>query len=179
MRIFSLLFLALMLTGCGQTGAEPNSAAATVTVVDAIDDQRRCHQCGMAITRYPGPKGVVQLQGQPAQLAFCSSGDMFQFLLQPQNQRQVAQAWVHDLAITDWDKPADSAFIHAKDAWYVTSSSRHGAMGPTLASFSSEQAATEFASAYGGVVLPYAQLTLNNLGTLAHKGHGHGQSHGN
>ncbi|SDK10859.1 copper chaperone NosL [Ferrimonas sediminum] len=173
MRILPFLLVALVLSGCGQSQAESTTVAASEAAVTHIDEQRRCHQCGMFITRYPGPKGVVKLKGQQAAMAFCSTGDLFQFILQPQNQRQVTQVWVHDLAQTDWDKPADSAFMDAHEAWYVAGSSRHGAMGPTLASFSSENVANAFANSYGGKVLRFDQLTLDNLGTMAGHGHKH------
>ncbi|WP_028110434.1 nitrous oxide reductase accessory protein NosL [Ferrimonas futtsuensis] len=173
MRNLLLLLLPLVLTGCGQSVADTTPVAGPKTHSIQVTDERRCHQCGMFITRYPGPKGVARVKGQPGDTAFCSTSDLFQFILQPQNRRQVEQAWVHDLAQTDWDKPSDSAFIPANRAWYVVGSSRHGAMGPTLASFSSRNMAEAFANSYGGKVRAYDQLTLEMLGKGGHHKHKH------
>ncbi|TKB50154.1 nitrous oxide reductase accessory protein NosL [Ferrimonas aestuarii] len=172
MRYLMMLMLAAILGGCGQPQAEPTGLDAQSSDL-IIGEQRRCHQCGMFIKRYPGPKAMVRVKGQESALAFCSTGDMFQFVLQPENVRQIKEVWVHDMGKTDWDNPQDHAFMPAEKAWFVTGSNRHGAMGPTLVSFSVQQQAQAFANSYGGSVKPYDEISLNMFGKPSHHGHKH------
>ncbi|QBF82995.1 nitrous oxide reductase accessory protein NosL [Shewanella maritima] len=131
--------------------------------VGAIGDHERCHMCGMMITKYPGPKGQIMFNDSAKNPKFCSTRDMFNFALQPENQRKIGHLYVHDMAKTSWEKPSDEHFIDAKTAWYVYGTSRKAVMGSAVATFSTEQAATEFAREFGGVVLRYDDISLELL----------------
>ncbi|MCF1428440.1 MAG: nitrous oxide reductase accessory protein NosL [Shewanella sp.] len=152
LAIFPLLF------ACNE-GDAANAPAAPV----AIDDHDRCHICGMMITKYPDPKGQVFLKYSDNIPKFCSSRDMFNFALQTENQRQISALYVHDAAATDWEHPADFAFIDAKTAYYVYGTSKKAVMGPAVAPFSSKAAAEKFAAEYGGRVLDFESITLDLL----------------
>ncbi|MEZ9595395.1 nitrous oxide reductase accessory protein NosL [Shewanella sp. 10N.261.52.F9] len=152
-----LLFIPLMYA-CSQ-----GDAALQSTEAQPIHDHDRCHLCGMMITKYPGPKGQLVLKGETIVPKFCSTRDMFNFALQPENKRQITHLKVHDMSVTDWDTPSDNAFIDATTAWYVYGTSKKAVMGPAVASFSSKEAATQFATEFGGAVLAYDQITIELL----------------
>lgn len=153
-----VILLSLLTLGCDTA---PVNAAHDHA--NAIGEHERCHMCGMMIKKYPGPKGELLLSGGEINPSFCSTRDMFMFALQPENQRQISQAYVHDMAITDWDHPDDSAFIDATQAWYVYGTSRKAVMGSAVAPFSTAEAAEQFAREYGGAVFSYEQITLSLL----------------
>ncbi|AZG34842.1 nitrous oxide reductase accessory protein NosL [Shewanella psychromarinicola] len=158
-RIYVLLLFIPMLFACG-----PQNDGLTMHNSQAIHDHDRCHMCGMMITKYPGPKGEVLLKNSDVIPKFCSTRDMFNFILQPENQRQVSQVYVHDMAKTSWEMPKDDSFIDGVKAWYVYGSNRKGVMGPSVGSFSSADAAQNFANEFGGAVLAYDEITLEVLG---------------
>ncbi|MEZ9139505.1 MULTISPECIES: nitrous oxide reductase accessory protein NosL [unclassified Shewanella] len=159
-KILSLLLLVPLLFACtpDKVGAEASGHS------HAIHEHDRCHMCGMMITKYPGPKGQLSLKNVEVNPSFCSTRDLFSFLLQPENTRQVNQVWVHDMAKTDWDNPKDEFFIDGKTATYVYGTSRQAVMGPAVASFSTKQAAQDFAREFGGAVLKFDDITIELLG---------------
>lgn len=152
-----LFFLATVLL-CGCSPAEPQHSY----MPEAIQAHDRCHLCGMVIQQHPGPKGEL-LMSDGLVPKFCSTRDMFSFALQPENQRRIKAMYVHDAGRTDWEHPDDSAFIDASKAWYVYGSRRKGAMGPSLAPFSSREGAEAFAASWGGKVLSYQEVNLSLL----------------
>ncbi|WP_394203886.1 nitrous oxide reductase accessory protein NosL [Shewanella waksmanii] len=154
-KLFMSLLLGVSLVGCGAPESNAHQHQA-----EAITEHDRCHMCGMMIKKYPGPKGELMLKSGELTPKFCSTRDMFTFALQPENQRQVSQLFVHDMAKTDWDAPSDNHFIDATQAWYVYGTSRKAVMGSAVAPFSTKQAAEEFAKQYGGAVLRYDQIDL-------------------
>ena len=99
-KFFGLLLLAPLLLGCNKSEATDHQHKA-----EMIHEHDRCHLCGMVITKYPGPKGQVHLKAEKMVPKFCSSRDMFNFALQPENKRQIDYMMVHDAAATDWDHP--------------------------------------------------------------------------
>ncbi len=166
MRKLLMMSAALLMAACSQPQAK-------VAEVQAhVEQQDRCHLCGMVLVRYPGPKGVANLTSDQ-QLKFCSTRDLFEFVLQPDKGRQVVQAMVHDMGGNDWQHPNDQ-FVTAEDAWYVYGSDRPAAMGPALASFASEASAQAFADEFGGRLFRFDEITLELLN--AHKG-GHQGGH--
>ncbi|WP_144211315.1 nitrous oxide reductase accessory protein NosL [Shewanella donghaensis] len=158
-KIAFILLLIPMLFACS-----PQNEELAIHDSQAIHDHDRCHMCGMMIKKYPGPKGELFLKNSDAIPKFCSTRDMFNFVLQPENQRQVSQVFVHDMAKTSWEMPEDDSFIDGTKAWYVYGSSRKGVMGPSVGSFSSVDAAQHFAKEFGGAVLAYDEVTLEILG---------------
>lgn len=132
----------------------------------AIEQGDECHVCGMIITAFPGPKGEAYLRGGDIPLKFCSTRDLFSYLLQPENEVNVTQVYVHDMGITGWEHPSGDAFIDARSAWYVADHPLTGAMGPTLASFANEKDAREFAEHHSGRLLRFEEINLEILATL-------------
>ncbi|MDR5866884.1 nitrous oxide reductase accessory protein NosL [Halomonas koreensis] len=161
LRLLPLLLIAPWLAGCG---GEPETAA--LAPPQAIDAGDSCHVCGMLITEHPGPKGQAFLEGAEAPRKFCSTLDLFVFLQQPENASRLSHAYVHDIGITPWGRPADEAFIRADEAWYVVGHERRGSMGHTLASFAERQDAEAFRGEHGGEVIAYADIDLDLLGRL-------------
>ena len=49
--------------------------------------------------------------------------------------------------------------MDGRKAWYVEGSSKKGGMGPTFASFLSEEDARQFSEEFGGIVKVLSQLT--------------------
>ncbi len=150
--------MSLLLIGCEQTEQDRMLRQAV-----AIESSDECHLCGMVIAEYPGPKGESFQGDGNAVVKFCSTRDMFSYILQPENSRQVREVYVHDMSQTPWHKPEDDYFINAKDAWFVVGSNQTGAMGKTLASFSKQQDAKAFSERYGGQVYDYESISIDIL----------------
>ena len=129
----------------------------------AIESADECHLCGMMIKEFAGPKGELYKKESDNIQKFCSTRDMFSYYLDPENKRNVAQLFVHDMSKTPWESPEDSYFIDAKKAWYVADSEKKGAMGKTLASFAKKEDAIAFAKKFGGKVLSFEQITIDIL----------------
>lgn len=172
---FVLLAAVLFLAGC--SGGEEQAPAKPDPVHFSTGDE--CHVCGMAITRFPGPKGQAFTEREQHTRKFCSTKDMFAWFLQPENAGRDHTLYVHNMAQTDWNAPDDTRLIDAREAWYVVGSNRAGAMGPTLASFASEIEAKGFAEEYGGEVLPFDGITMKHLNAGMEKGSdsSHGAEH--
>ena len=158
-RVLLLLVPLAVLSGCG----EEEDKIAMVQQAVAIESSDECHLCGMIITNYPGPKGQLYSRGKQGNMKFCSTRDMFAFIVDPENQHNIQQAFVHDMAVTPWDHPEEETYIDAKQAFYVVGHGKKGAMGPTLASFSKKEDAAAFAKVQGGQVLTFDQITLQVL----------------
>ena len=158
-RWISMLLMILVMTSCSDTPAELALNQPAIT----IENGEECHLCGMAINRFAGPKGQAYKQGDPYSRKFCSTRDMFAYMLDPEHHHAIQTAYVHDMAAMPWDNLDDSFFIDAVKAWYVVGHSLKGAMGPTLASFSNQQNAEYFASEFGGKIYPYSDITMQLL----------------
>lgn len=166
----ALLLVGLVaLSGC----SEPEQVAEKPAAVH-FEDGEECHVCGMAITGFPGPKGEVITEKQQQVHKFCSTKDMFSWVLQPENIKRDHTLYVHDMAQSEWDSPADTALIDAREAFYVIGSERKGAMGPTLASFADSTAADGFAAEFGGHVKAFADITMSDLNAASPAAMDHG-----
>ncbi len=130
----------------------------------AIESSDECHLCGMLIKHFDGPKGEAfrKEQGKTV-FKFCSTRDMLSYYLDPENKRNVSQLYVHDMSKMPWETISDEYFIDGKTAWYVADSSKTGAMGATLASFSQQSDAQAFAKEFGGEVLSFKEITIDTL----------------
>lgn len=157
-KLICLILLIPALIACSQGNSVPEQL-----VAQSISEHDRCHLCGMMITKYPGPKGALQLKSAEISPKFCSTRDMFNFALQPENKRQISHLMVHDMSVTEWKNPQDTSFIDATKAWYVYGTSRKAVMGSAVASFSTKASAEAFAEEFGGAVLQYEQITLGLL----------------
>jgi copper chaperone NosL len=159
--LITLLFaivLGLLLIACEQEKNAPLTQHAEI-----ISDYDECHLCGMQINHFIGPKGQVFGHGQAHSIKFCSTIDLFTWALQPENQARISAIYVHDMTHELWDKPQNNAFIDAKTAWYVWGHQYKGAMGDTLASFSSKEAAEQFRQQHGGQLYLYDKISLELL----------------
>lgn len=163
MRIVSVIFISacLLIGGCSEAEQERQTLQQAVN----IETSDECHLCGMIISQYPGPKGELYRQEVTQENSnkvkkFCSTRDLFSFYLDPENTRNMTKMFVHDMSKSPWTKADDQYFIDATKAWYVSGSTKSGAMGMTLASFSSQQQAQQFSVEFGGEVLSFSQITL-------------------
>jgi len=160
--LFSLLFVAIV--GCSEQSEQQQIIHQAV----AIESADECHLCGMLISNFSGPKaelfrkGITQADGDQVK-KFCSTRDMFSFYLDPENKRNVTTILVHDMSKAPWDAPNDGYFIDARQAWYVVGSSKMGAMGKTLASFSAKTDADAFATEFGGSVIDFDTVNYQSL----------------
>lgn len=155
-RTLPAVMLAAVLTACGQS----DSTAPLGPV--AITGGTACALDGMLLADYPGPKAQIQYAGREEPDFFCDTVEMFHIYLNPEIVQPVRGLYVQDMGSTDWDDPQDH-WIDARSAFYVLGSSRRGAMGPTLASFASEEAAHRFAGEYGGEVLRFEEVTPDQV----------------
>ena len=120
-----------------------------------------CHFCGMEISNFSGPKAQAFIHHRESPLKFCSTIELFSWLLQPDTRAILHSAYVHDMgAAGSWDKPSDDDYVNTLDAWYVVEHSQLGAMGPTLASFQKKQAAEDFIQQYGGHLLRFNDIDI-------------------
>ncbi|MCW8883851.1 MAG: nitrous oxide reductase accessory protein NosL [Motiliproteus sp.] len=161
-RLLIALVLTGLLLGCNEDTPEKLAAQTAVK----IESGEECHLCGMIITNYPGPKGQLYERGRTQTHKFCSTRDMFAYLLDPENTHNIQTAYVHDMAVTPWDHPDDETYIDARKAWYVVGSNKKGAMGPTLGSFATEKNAKAFTEINGGQLYTFAQLDLELISSM-------------
>lgn len=163
MRILTLFVMGcFFISGCNKTG-QP-----TVTPVPAaITAGDECHLCGMIIATFAGPKGQAFVRRHDRPLKFCSTVDLFSWLLQPDTPAMLQAAFVHDMgAAPSWQSPSDQHYIKAAEAWYVAGHKLTGAMGHTLASFRDKQAAQLFVKNHGGRLLRFDEINLALFASL-------------
>jgi copper chaperone NosL len=153
-------FAVFMLSACSSGDEQAVVAKPAPMHIEQGDE---CHVCGMIITRFPGPKAEAFTEKHQAVRKFCSTREMFTWMLQPENRNRHHTLYVHDMAQTDWNSPDDAALIDAREAYYVAGGDRKGAMGPTLASFATEAGAHTFMAKHGGRMLRFAEVTLDDV----------------
>lgn len=159
---------ALLLVACSD---EAKQVVNTDPVAFHSGDE--CHVCGMLITEWPGAKGESINTQNGETHKFCSTVDMFSWLLQPENKTLQAKIYVHDMSKTHWDQPEDEHLMDAREAWYVHGSKLLGAMGPSLASFSDRAAAEQLVAEQGGRILSFDEINLDVLQEISRAGHEH------
>lgn len=176
-RPLLLALLFSLMAACGNNDTATKTPETPVAILDADE----CHLCGMAMKTFPGPKGEAYEKmgfgGQQSEVRkFCSTRDLFSWYLQPENIDNTNTIYVHDMARSDWNKPDDEHMIDGRKAWYVNGSNQMGAMGPTLAAFSQQSDAEFFAKQYGGRILRFEDITMDELnrpyGEQMHSGMG-------
>lgn len=147
-------FALTLLTACGQPGGD------TTAVPEEIGHGTACALDGMLLADYPGPKAQIHYAGQAEPDFFCDTVELFSIHLNPEQVRAVRGLFVQDMGKADWDDPRGH-WIDARQAFYVHGSTRHGAMGPTIASFALEADAARFAENFGGRVLRFDDVTAD------------------
>lgn len=159
LKVFSLGALLLLLAGCSDQDAKQTMVHEAL----AIEQSDECHLCGMIINNFPGPKGENYSSDTDSINKFCSTQDLFNYILQPENKRQVKEVYVHDMSKTPWATPGDEHFVDARTAWFVIGSSKKGAMGKTLGSFSDKGDAETFIQEFGGKLYTFDEITIDVL----------------
>lgn len=144
--------VAALLAGC-------DKAEVTVPPPAALSADAAGYYCGMRVTEHAGPKGQIFVAGVAAPFWFTSVRDAIAFTRLPEEPKQITAIYVNDMGGADWERPDDSTWIDARQAWYVVGSSRTGGMGVSeLVPFSQRDDAERFAASYGGRVLPFDQI---------------------
>lgn len=157
-----IMVTSLLMSACGDSPTELQLAQHAMT----IERSDECHLCGMIISGFSGPKGQLYKRGNEQNMKFCSTRDMFAYLLDPEHEHAIQTVYVHDMAQGLWNTPDDEFFIDARTAWYVTGHNQKGAMGPTLASFSDKKVAISFANQYGGKLYRFEDIDLTLLQSM-------------
>ncbi len=145
------LLLCCLLFACGDKEPKPSLPM-------DFEDSDSCHLCAMMITAYPGPKGQAYEKDINQVRKFCATSDMILWYLQSADRNNITEMYVHDMSLSPWNNPDDKHLILAKQSFYVIGSKKSGSMGPTLATFSQESSARDFAAEYGGRVLLFNDL---------------------
>lgn len=146
------------------TGCDESKKTSTAHIPEEITSADECHICGMNIVHFPGPKGQAFIRHQHSALKFCSTVELFGWLLQPDTPAILDKAYVHDMgAATAWKKPDEQHYVEVTKAWYVAGHNQYGAMGPTLASFKEKQQANIFIKQHGGRLLGFSEIDLKVL----------------
>ena len=158
MKTLISVLLSVVLMACSEQSSVVYQAA-------EITDGDECHVCGMLINRLPGPKAQAVFDKQ--QVKFCSTRDMVSFVQEEENTHRVSQIFVHNMSGNDWQQPGQDTYTDGRTAWYVAGSDKKGAMGPTFASFETQQQAQSFAAEFGGQV-----KSFEKLGAEQHMAHG-------
>lgn len=156
-----LVALGLLIQGCSK-----NVEVTEVHEAVIIHNGEECDLCGMLINQFPGPKGQLFERGGSDPKRFCSTRDLFAYALQPEHQHRVKQIYVHDVASAPWDKQGDAKYIDAASAYFVVGHNLNGAMGPTLASFATKDAAESFSRKHNGEVMRFDEIDLAVLTKL-------------
>ncbi|WP_076409672.1 nitrous oxide reductase accessory protein NosL [Shewanella sp. UCD-KL12] len=156
--VMSAFLTSLILSGCSESKQQVSVRQAAF-----IESDDECHLCGMLISNFPGPKGESYIKTSDVVKKFCSTRDLFSFILDPEFQHQVKEIYVHDMSQVPWGSPDDAHFIDARHAWYVAGSNQTGAMGRTLASFKQQSDAIAFSTEFGGKVYRFEDIKLTLL----------------
>lgn len=133
-----------------------------------IEAGESCHVCGMIVTNFPGPKAQAEIKHNKTTLKFCSTADLFTWMLQPETQAVMRAAYVHDMgaATASWNNPSEKDYVNVKQAWYVVGGDQMGAMGATLATFKEEAAAQQYISQHGGQLKRFEDIDLDLMANL-------------
>lgn len=154
-----LLFAALALPLGGVLAACQRAETASQDAAPVeIGRGTSCALDGMLLADYPGPKAQIHYRGTAEPEFHCDTVEMFSQLLAGEQIRPVRAVYVQDMGKADWQDPVGH-WIDARTAFYVAGSRKHGAMGPTFASFAVEADAQAFAKHEGGQVHPFAKIT--------------------
>ncbi len=127
-----------------------------------FDQATTCSLDGMSLADYPGPKAQVLYQGATHPEFFCDTVEMLNILKNPDEARRVKAVYTQDMGKADWQTPRGH-WIDARSAFYVIGSKKHGAMGPTIASFAVRAEAEKFVAAEGGDVRSFDAVLANDV----------------
>ena len=156
-RAFAALGLlsALLLAGCEEAEEvlPPKPFALTTEAMGRY--------CGMNVIEHAGPKGQIILDARaPEPIWFSSARDTLAFTMLPEEPKDYAAIYVSDMSkAPSWEKPGETNFIDARQAFFVIGSSLRGGMGAEEAvPFSTQGAADQFAAKNGGRVVSFGEV---------------------
>lgn len=168
-RLLALLLLAL--AACDEASGPPPPAEQQA--------EAEGYYCGMLLAGHAGPKAQIWLKSRSNPLWFTSVRDAVIFTRLPEEPRDIAAFYVHDMErAASWAAPGDAAFTDAHQAFYVIGSNRKGGMGGEEAvPFARREAAERFAEDAGGRVVTLAEIPDDylfeyNIPDQDHGGHG-------
>ena len=149
-RLAVLALVAITLSACSE-----QEAKIEVPQPVALTEESVGHYCNMTILEHTGPKAQIFLANNPHPIWFSQVRDGIAFLRSPEEHYETTVVYVNDMGkATQWDFPGDDTWIDANEAWFVIGSRKTGGMGtPEVIPFGSEQAASEFTGANGGMVV--------------------------
>ncbi|WP_188052079.1 nitrous oxide reductase accessory protein NosL [Azospirillum sp. Sh1] len=152
--------LLLPLAACKQEKAEIAPPPPVTLTADAVG-----HYCGMNLADHPGPKGQILVKGEARPIWLSSVRDTFAFTMLPEEPKEISAIYVTDVAkATDPAAPDMTAWVEARQAWYVLGSKLRGGMGDAEPyPFSDKSAAERFAQANGGKVLRFADVPEDQI----------------
>ncbi len=146
------LFIAVTLLG----GCSENNHSNTTSRAKDLTRDEVCMLDGMILMDHPGPKGQAIFKNGERHF-FCDTKGLISTLYDQNHKMKIKQAFVQDFGQRKWGSYKDN-WIDVKQAFFVMDSSRFGAMGPTLATFSTRTDADNFAKEFGGSVLAFNEL---------------------
>lgn len=152
------LLLTLALAACKEEVATlPTPVAMTA---DAVG-----HYCQMDLLEHPGPKAQVHLDGMPHPLFFSQVRDALAYRIMPEQSHTIAAVYVNDMgAAPSWEDTGAENWINVDTAHFVVGSSREGGMGAAeMVPFSTQEAARDFASQYGGNLLQLKDIPPTSI----------------
>ena len=155
MKTLALVLLAaLTLAGCRNetAGAPPPPHQLTAAAIGRY--------CGMNVLEHTGPKAQIILASQDEPVWFSSARDAFSFTMLPEEPKDIRAIYVSDMAkAASWEKPGESNWVDAKQAFFVVGSRMKGGMGADeTVPFSDKAAAAKFAAENGGRMIPFAEV---------------------
>lgn len=156
-----LIFLILLLAGCGGAAVDPNVPPEIVYGEDV------CDQCGMIISedRFAAALVVERAANDFEYMLFDDAGEMFAFVAKDNGESKIASWYVHDYNSREW--------LDAQSAWFVLAESLQTPMGFGVAACAHEPEAQSLAQEWGGEVLTFAQAA-EKLGAMKMSdAHGH------
>ncbi|WP_323676494.1 nitrous oxide reductase accessory protein NosL [Halorubellus sp. PRR65] len=163
----------------GCLGGDDGVAPAAVAIADAA----ACDECGMVISKHPGPNAEIYWEdvdpdGHDAPFRFDSLKQCFfpHYFAGEDAGRSLDAAYVTDYSAVEYavntqdgasyitsHTGADS-LADATDLDYVVGSDVEGAMGPDFVPFGDGADAEAFAAEYGGSVVPFDEISPTVVG---------------
>jgi copper chaperone NosL len=149
----------------------------------AVSDAAACDECGMVISKHPGPNGEIYWteadpESHDPPFHFDSLKQCFfpHYFEGTDAGRSLDAAYVTDYSAVDYSVNAQGgtsyvtshadadAFADATELQYVVESDVEGAMGPDFVPFSDPGDAEGFADEHGGTVVSFDEISTTLVG---------------